>query len=385
MSEQGGEGQVPESPEPEGKGGLPPRPTVRESVRRGLFVRLPSESDAEEGVAGTEQAAESGEGIADQYPEQVADPYPGWRQAADGSWEAVGPEAYQYSESAEATPPASYSEPDESANYASVAGGEPFIHEETNVEEPTWTYTSEQEVPQAAEETVVPVTPQAPEVVSGVMPEVEPEIAAETVEEAPVPEWPAPSEAASETVAEEATAEVAEVPQAAEAESEEAPAFEPAVEAEATPSFEPEVGAEVAPAVEETPEATEATPAVTPEALPQAASEAAVVAAEDPVAAAGLYIPADVELLEEDMPLFDEKDNVPPRFAGQGLGEPYFVEFGDLGKTLAGLRSLLPKGTRLTYNYDFERAWIRSSEGIDLPSFVERINATEAESEPASS
>ena len=179
------------------------------------------------------------------------------------------------------------------------------------------------------------------------------------------------------------------MPQAAEVESGEAPAFVPAVEAEAIPAFEPEVGAEVAPAVEETTEATKPTPAAIPKPAPEATSEAAPkaaeVAAEDPVAAAGLYIPADVELLEEYMRLFGEKENVPPRFAGSGLGEPYFVEFGDLGTTLAGLRRLLPKGTRLTYNYDFERAWIRTSDGIDLPSFVERINATEAENETASS
>jgi len=104
---------------------------VRESFRRGLFVRLPSEGEAGEGVAGAEQPDEeqSGEGIADQYPEQVADPYPGWRQATDGSWEAVGPEAYEYTESAEAASAAPYPEPDQSADFASVAGGEPFIHE----------------------------------------------------------------------------------------------------------------------------------------------------------------------------------------------------------------------------------------------------------------
>ena len=125
MSDQGDEGQVPEPPGLEGRGELPPRPTVRESFRRGLFVRLPSEGEAGEGVAGAEQPDEeqSGEGIADQYPEQVADPYPGWRQAADGSWEAVGPKAYEYTESAEAASAAPYPEPDQSADFASVAGG----------------------------------------------------------------------------------------------------------------------------------------------------------------------------------------------------------------------------------------------------------------------
>ncbi len=321
MSDQGEEGQVPEAPGLEGRGELPPRPTVRESFRRGLFVRLPSEGDAEEGVAG----AEGGQGIADQYPEQVADPYPGWRQAADGSWEAVGPEAYEYAEGAEPAPPAP--EIDQSANFASVAGGEPFIHEEASAEAPSWTFTPEQEAAQPAEEVVVPVTPQAPEVVSGVMPD-----APETV----APEMPT----APEPVAEAAAEAVIEAP-AAEAAPEAAPA-------------------------------------------PETVSEA-TAAAEDSVAATGVYIPADAELLEDDMPLYGEKEVVPPRFAGSGLGEPCFIEFSNLGETLAGLRKLLPKGTRLTYNYDFERAWIRSSEGIDLPSFVERIDATETEGETASS
>jgi len=112
---------------------MPPRPTVRESFRRGLFVRLPTEGEAEEGLAGAEQ----GQGLADQYPEQVADPYPGWRQAADGSWEAVSPEAIAYAESAEPAAPAASPEIDQSANFASVAGGEPFIHEETTTRAPT--------------------------------------------------------------------------------------------------------------------------------------------------------------------------------------------------------------------------------------------------------
>src|SRR5664279_786793 len=274
MSDQGGEGQVPEPPGLEGRGEMPPRPTVRESFRRGLFVRLPTEDDAE-GVAGSEQ----GQGIADQYPEQVADPYPGWRQAADGSWEAVSPEAITYVESTEpAAPEPAYPEIDQSANFASVAGGEPFIHDEAAADAPAWTFASEQDFSQVAEGAVVPVT--------------------------------------------------------------------------------------------ETP--------------PEATDEAAP-AAEDSVAGTGLYIPSDVELLEGDMPLYGEKENGPPRFAGSGLGEPCFIEFADLARTLTGLRRLLPKGTRLTYNYDFERAWIRSSEGIDLPSFAERIEAPAAEGEKASS
>jgi hypothetical protein len=302
---------------------MPPRPTVRESFRRGLFVRLPTEGEAEEGLAGAEQ----GQGLADQYPEQVADPYPGWRQAADGSWEAVSPEAIAYAESTEPAAPAASPEIDQSANFASVAGGEPFIHEETSAEAPAWTFAPEKEVPPAAEEAVVPVTPQLPEIVSGVMPEVAPEPAAE--------------------VAPEPVAEVAPVTEAA---------------------------AEVAPVTEAAPSAEPV-----PEAAAEPAAEAAAQVTEDPVAGTGLYIPSDVELLEGDMPVYGEKENVPPRFAGSGLGEPFFIEFGDLARTLTGLRRLLPKGTRLTYNYDYERAWVRTSADIDLPSFAERIETPAAE------
>jgi len=310
---------------------MPPRPTVRESFRRGLFVRLPTEGEAEEGLAGAEQ----GQGLADQYPEQVADPYPGWRQAADGSWEAVSPEAIAYAESAEPAAPAASPEIDQSANFASVAGGEPFIHEETSAEAPAWTFAPEKEVPPAAEEAVVPVTPQLPEIVSGVMPEVAPEPAAEV----------APEPAAE--VAPEPVAEVAPVTEAA---------------------------AEVAPVTEAAPSAEPV-----PEAAAEPAAEAAAQVTEDPVAGTGLYIPSDVELLEGDMPVYGEKENVPPRFAGSGLGEPFFIEFGDLARTLTGLRRLLPKGTRLTYNYDYERAWVRTSADIDLPSFAERIETPAAE------
>jgi hypothetical protein len=84
------------------------------------------------------------------------------------------------------------------------------------------------------------------------------------------------------------------------------------------------------------------------------------------------------------MPVYGESENVPPRFAGSGLGEPFFIEFADLARTLTGLRRLLPKGTRLTYNYDYERAWVRTSGDIDLASFAERIDTPAAESEKAS-
>ena len=370
MSAQGEEGQVPEPPGLEGRGELPPRPTVREGFRHGLFVRLPSEGEAEEGVGGA--AEQSGENLADQYPEQVADPYPGWRQAADGSWEAVSPEAQSYVESLESAAAEPSPEIDQSANFASVAGGEPFSHEETGAEAPAWTFTPEQEYAQAGDDAVVPVTPQQPEIVSGVMPEAAPE----PVAEAPVVE--AAAEVAAEPVPETPVAEpVAGV------------APEPVAEApvvEATPSEQVAPAAattEVAP--EETaPEfATEYEPAVEVAAAAETTSEA--TAEEDSVARTGLYIPADVELLEGDMPLYGEKDKVPPRFAGSGLGEPFFIEFGDLAWTLTGLRRLLPKGTRLTYNYDYERAWVRTSAEIDLPSFAERIEAPAAEGENASS
>ena len=91
------------------------------------------------------------------------------------------------------------------------------------------------------------------------------------------------------------------------------------------------------------------------------------------MAGTGLYIPADVELLEGDMPVYGEKENVAPLFEGSGLGEPLFVEFGDLAKMLIGLRRLLPAGTRLTYNYDYERAWVGHRPRVDLPSFAERV------------
>ncbi|HEY5160293.1 MAG TPA: hypothetical protein VII83_04395, partial [Gaiellaceae bacterium] len=220
MSDQGEEGQIPEPPGLEGRGELPPRPTVRESVRRGLFVRLPTEGDADEGLAGAEQSAEeqSGQGLADQYPEQVADPYPGWRQAADGSWEAVGPEAYDYAESAEPAAPEAYPEIDQSANYASVAGGEPSIHEEAGAEVPAWPIDPERKVQEAAAEAVVPVTPQSPEIVSGLMLEAATEAPAEAAAEAPVeapayeiPQIPQPPEVVAEPVAEVVAEPVAEV------------------------------------------------------------------------------------------------------------------------------------------------------------------------------
>jgi hypothetical protein len=281
MTEQGEEGKAPQAP-----GGPPPRPTVRENLRRGLFVRLPTEGESSEGVGGAEQPAEGYE----QYGEVPAEEYEGWRQTADGGWEPVNAEAYSYSEGYDPTPAEAYPEIDDSANYASVAGGEPFHAED----EEGWSFAGGQ-------------APAA---------------------EAEVVEY-------QETYAEEAAVAEVEVTEPEPAPVEEAPP------AEAAPQ----------------PATVQATPRMP----------------EDPVAAAGVYIPADVELLEGDMPVYGEKENVPPIFVGEGLGEPLFVEFGDLAKMLLGLRRLLPKGTRLTYNYDYERAWVRASAEVDLPSFAERV------------
>jgi len=350
MSDQGEEGQVPAPPGLEGRGELPPRPTVRESFRRGLFVRLPTEGEASEGLSGPEQGAPeqpaedtnySDQARAEQYPEQVADPYPGWRQAADGSWEAVTPEAYDYSQGFEPAAPEAYPEIDQSAIFASVAGGEPFIHQETGTEAAPLAETP-------------PAFEAAPEVAP--FAEVAPEVA-------PAAEMPPAPEVAPEVVP------VAEV----------APEAVLAPEVVPVAEVEPEVAAPVPemPPVPEAAASAEATPAAEP--VPEATP-----VAEDPVAGAGLYIPGDVELLEGDMPLYGENEKVPPRFAGSGLGEPIFIEFENLPKTLVGLRRLLPKGARLAYNYDHERAWVRSSADIDLPSFAERVETLAAEGEEAS-
>jgi hypothetical protein len=397
MNDQGEEGQVPAPPGLEGGGELPPRPTVRESFRRGLFVRLPTEGETNEGLSGPVQgvpeqpAAENNvypdQASAGQYPEQVADPYPGWRQAADGSWEAVSPEAYAYSEGYEPANTGTYPEIDQNANFASVAGEEPLIHQETGTEA-TSPFTFGQEVPETAEsasagaeEAPLAEMPPAPETTFQTAPiaEVVPELASQVA--------PAPEVAPEAIPTPEVTFQVAPVAEVVpELASQVAPA--PEVAPEAIPT--PEVTFQVAPVAEATPEvvpvaevASEAVPRVgaTPAVEPV---PGAVSAAEDPVAAADLYIPADVELLEGDMPLYGESENVPPRFAGEGLGEPFFIEFGDLARVLIGLRRLLPKGTRVTYNYDYERAWVRTSADIDLPSFAERIQTLAAEGEEAS-
>jgi hypothetical protein len=104
---------------------------------------------------------------------------------------------------------------------------------------------------------------------------------------------------------------------------------------------------------------------------------------EDPVAAAGLYIPGDIERFEGDMPLFGDAEVMGPLWLGDGLGEPLFVDFNDLPQMLAGLRQLLPKGTRLTYNYDHERAWVRSLKEIDLAAYAESVRTLMWEHEGA--
>ncbi|MGD0274220.1 MAG: hypothetical protein ABSB96_10890 [Gaiellaceae bacterium] len=313
MSEQGDEGQAPGAPGSGAAGGLPPRPTVRESLRRGLFVRLPTEGESSEGLPGSEQPVEA-------YGEVPAEEYEGWRQLPDGSWEQVNAEAHTYAEGYDPTPAEAYPEIDAGANFASVAGGEPFFQPETS-EESAWSFAGGQEAAITPETEVVEYEQVAAEV------------------EVAEPE-PAAVEQAYEEVAQEAVA---------------APV----------------------PVVEEViPEAVTAPVAARVQARPPLP--------EDPVASAGLYIPADVELLEGDMPVYGENENVPPLFAGSGLGEPLFVEFGDLARMLVGLRRLLPAGTRLTYNYDHERAWVRTSAEVDLPSFAERVRTLVQEDEGAS-
>ena len=313
MSEQGEEGQTPGAPGSEAGGGLPPRPTVRESLRRGLFVRLPTEGESGEGLPGSEQPAEvydSPEQV-DQYGEVPAEEYPGWRQLPDGSWEEVSAEAHTYAEGYDPTPAEAYPEIDAGASIAPVAESEPLSQPGTS-EESAWSFTTSQEAAVTPEAGIVEHEQVAPEEVPAAGVEVaEPEPA--TVEQTPA-----------------------------------------AVAPEAAP----------APSIER---------AQTRPAMP-----------EDPVAASGLYIPAGVELLEGDMPVYGEKENVPPLFAGSGLGEPLFVEFGDLARMLIGLRRLLPTGTRLTYNYDYERAWVRASAEVDLPSFAERVRTLASEDEGAS-
>ena len=303
MSEQGEEGQAPGAPGSGAAGGLPPRPTVRESLRRGLFVRLPTEGETGEGLPGSEQPAEtySDPAQAGQYGEVPAEEYEGWRQLPDGSWEQVNADAHSYAEGYDPTPAEPYPEIDAGANFASVAGGEPFFQPETG-EENAWSFAGGQEAA---------ITPEA-EIVE--------------YEQVAAEEMPA------------AEVEVAEP--------------EPAAVEQAYEAVAPDAEAEPGPVAER----TQARPP-----LP-----------DDPVAATGLYIPADVELLEGDMLVYGENEKVPPLFEGSGLGEPLFIEFGDLPRMLVGLRRLLPTGTRLTYNYDYERAWVRSSAEVDLPSFAER-------------
>jgi hypothetical protein len=109
-----------------------------------------------------------------------------------------------------------------------------------------------------------------------------------------------------------------------------------------------------------------------------AAPEAEVGAAQpldDPIAASGLYIPGDVEYLEGDMPTYGDNEKVASIFKGEGLGEPLFVDFGDLARMITGLRKILPAGTRLTYNFDYQRAWIRATGSVDLPAYAESVRA----------
>jgi hypothetical protein len=306
---------------------------VRESLRRGLFVRLPTEGESGEGLPGSEQPAEAygDPAQAGQYGEVPAEEYEGWRQLPDGSWEQLNAEGY------DPTPVEPYPEIDAGANFASVAGGEPFFQPETG-EENAWSFAGGQEAA---------ITPEA-EIV---------EYEQVAVEEAEVEPEPATVERAYEEVAPEAEVE----PEPATVEQAYRQAYEevaPEAEVESEPMVE-QAYEEVAPEAEVEPivERGQARPPL----------------ADDPVATTGLYIPADVELLEGDMLVYGENEKVPPMFEGSGLGEPLFIGFGDLPQMLVGLRRLLPTGTRLTYNYDYERAWVRSSAEVDLPSFAERV------------
>ena len=341
MSEQGEEGQTPGAPAPGAAGGLPPRPTVRESLRRGLFMRLPTEEESNKGLPGSEQPAEAytNPEQTGQYGEVPAEEYPGWRQLPDGSWEQVSAEAHSYTEGYDATPAEAYPEIDAGANLASVAADEPLVQPETG-EESAWSFAGNQEAAVTPEAGIVEYEQVAAyEIPAGEAEVAEPEPAAA----APMPEEVAPQAAA---------------------------APEPVVA--------PELVAE-----EVIPEAEAAPESITEPAAERAQTLPAVP--DDPVAATGLYIPADVELLEGDMPVYGEKENVPQLFEGSGLGEPLFVEFGDLARMLVGLRRLLPTGTRLTYNYDYEQAWVRASAEVDLPSFAERVSTLVSEDEGASS
>jgi hypothetical protein len=343
MSEQGEEGQTPGAPESEAAGSLPPRPTVRESLRRGLFVRLPTEGESGEGLPGSEQPAEAygDPAQAGQYGEVPAEEYEGWRQLPDGSWEQLNAEGY------DPTPVEPYPEIDAGANFASVAGGEPFFQPETG-EENAWSFAGGQEAA---------ITPEA-EIV---------EYEQVAVEELPAAEVVGESEPAAVEQAYGQTYE--EVASEAEVEP------EPATVERAYEEVAPEAEVEPEPATVEQ-AYRQAYEEVAPEAEVEPIVErgqARPPLADDPVATTGLYIPADVELLEGDMLVYGENEKVPPMFEGSGLGEPLFIGFGDLPQMLVGLRRLLPTGTRLTYNYDYERAWVRSSAEVDLPSFAERV------------
>lgn len=311
MSEYDEEGQSPEEQPAQPASDLPARPTVRESLRRGLFVRLPTEGESSEGLP--EATTE----------EEGAETYEGWRQTEDGGWEPVSPEAQAYyAQAYEPPPPEPYPESGDSANFASVAGGEPFFQPEESAAS-AWTFGG---------------YPGAP---------------AESAE--PVAEAP-PAEPVPEQVAE--------------------PAVEPS-EISAAPEAAAPAPVEVAPAVE--PE-----PAIEPEPAQPPPAPATPVASEDPVAASGIYIPPDVELLEVDVPVYGEKDKIAPIFKGEGLGEPLFIDFADLPEMLTGLRRLLPPKTRLTYNYDYERAWVRATAEVDLVAIAEQIKAGGEASPPVS-
>jgi hypothetical protein len=353
------EGQAPPQPGPpqEGGGGAPPRPTVRESFRRGIFVRLPTERESSEGLPGP------GEG---EPAEPVAEEAAAYEQAVEPAYD----EQSAYGQAPEQAPADDYYA--EQPAEEQWAGGEEVASEgyaegygsaEAPAEGGWEAADTEQAWAPVPEEALPPVEGAGygeqdyPSLGEAAAPEQDfaEEIAAEAEQEAVPADAPAwtfasrPEEAAPEQ-------EVSEPPAA-----------------EQPPMAEPEAAAP-----EPEPVAAEAPPAA-----PAPAAAGRPPGLEDPIAAAGIYIPADAELLEGDMPLYGDNERVDSIFKGEGLGEPLFVEFSDLARMLIGLRRLLPARTRLTYNYDYERAWIRSSADIDLASYAESVRTLIWEGEEA--
>jgi len=367
MSEHSDEGQAPvtppepEVPAPAPVGGIePPRPTVRDRFRRGFFVRLPTDRDLDEGTPGVTTEPPAEEMSADsQYvtqgqPEPTGDTEPSWVEGETGydaasgelapaqaetAWEAVPTDEVWAPAPEQSMPAIEYAETDVlAAQSLAEAGAAPEayeapVEEQTSVEAETgYGYPQDEQAGYTTDEQVVYQ-----------------EDAQVYYEQQAAPEMPQPE-----------------------------PVYEEIYESPAEPVVEAEFPAEPTtyePA--EAPLAYEPEPvAVVPET--SAAPEVEVEAAQpldDPIAASGLYIPGDVEYLEGDMPAYGDNEKVASIFKGEGLGEPLFVDFGDLARMISGLRKILPAGTRLTYNFDYQRAWIRATGTVDLPAYAESVRA----------